>query len=227
MLDFKAKKGFTLIELMVVLAIMAFLATAIVLDIAGQRNNRNIAIAENELLTNIRTAQSYTLSSRLLPSGQSAQYYILKFDYSKPTQYILQAVYNVGSSPQLQNIETFTFPSGIQLSSSSPITITGGVANQTISSPSGCGLVIFSAPFGKTFFNNGCTPNNPSSPYTIASTDDYQKPINYVTNVSCAVDASACTLSANSMLTITINAINTSLSKTITINGITGGVSFN
>lgn len=227
MFDSKFKKGFTLVELMVVVAIMAVLATVIVIDIGGQRSNRNITIAENELVTNIRTAQSYVLSSRLLPNGQSAQYYILKFDYSKPSQYTLQGVYNVSSSPQLQNVQTFNFPSGIQLSSSSPITITGAIANQTISAPSGCGLVIFSAPFGKTFFNNGCTPNNPSNPYTIISTDDYQKPINYVTNVSCAVDASACTLSANSFITITISANNGNLSKTIIINGITGAVTFN
>jgi prepilin-type N-terminal cleavage/methylation domain-containing protein len=221
------KKGFTLIELMVVVSIMAILATAVIINIAGQRNSRNIAIAENDLVTNIRTAQSYTLSSRTLPSGQAVQYYVLKFDFSKPTQYTLQAIYNVSSTPQLQSVQTFYFPSGIVLSSSSPMTITGAVSNQTISNPAGCGLVIFSAPFGKTFFNNGCTPKNPSNPYTIGAGDDYEKPLNYVTNVSCAVDPSACTISDNSVMVITINAKNSTLSKTITINGITGAVSFN
>ena len=95
MRNIQLKKGFTLIELMVVVSIMAILATAVIINIAGQRNNRNIIIAENELVNNIRTAQSYTLSSRVLPSGQSAQYYVLKFDFSEPSQYILQAIYNV------------------------------------------------------------------------------------------------------------------------------------
>ena len=104
--SFQNNFGFTLIELMVVVTIMVILATVMVINLAAQRTSRDIKIAQNQLVSYIRQAQSYTLSARTLPSGESVQFYVLKFDLNKPTQYTLEAVYNVSSSPQLQDIQT-------------------------------------------------------------------------------------------------------------------------
>src|ERR1039458_864437 len=121
------QQGFTLIELMVVIAIMAILASVLVLNLAGQRSKRDVQISENELVSNIRQIQSSTLSARTLPSGQSVQFYILKFDLSKPGQYKIQAAYNVSSNPLFADVQTITLPPDVVIAATSsgsyPITI--------------------------------------------------------------------------------------------------------
>jgi hypothetical protein len=88
-------------------------------------------------------------------------------------------------------------------------------------------LLMFATPYGKPFFNTSCTPNNITSPYTIGSSDDYMKPINFVTNVPCSSDPIACTLSTGSVMAITLTDTDNTISKTVTVNGITGSVTFN
>lgn len=222
-------KGFTLIELMVVIAIIGMLAGVLTLNLNSGRNSRLLSSAENELVAHIREAQSYTLSSRLLPNGQPAQYYIIKFDKSKPTQYTLQGIYDVSIAPKLVDIFTVNLPANIIIASNSPISITQRLASPATQDVSGltCGFLAFAAPFGKPFFNNGCTPTSFTSPYTIASGDDYKKMIDFVTNVPCSTDPVACTLSTGSVFSITLTDKANAISKTVTVNGITGSVTFN
>jgi len=225
-----ADSGFTLIELIVVISIMVLLAASLILNLNSQRSKRNVTLAENELVAHLREAQSYTLSARLLPTGQTPQYYILKFDQAHPTQYTLQAIYNVNSSPQLMDISTINMPNGIRLASGTPISITQRLASpssQSVPGSSDCALVIFAAPFGKTFFNTGCSPTSFTSPHTVVSGEDYQKILNFVANISCPTDPSECTLSTGSVMTITLSDNTDSVEKTVTINGITGAVTFN
>lgn len=238
----KSNQGFTLIEIMAVLVIMVLLATAMVINLAGQRSARDIKIAQNQLVSNIRQAQGYTLSARTLPGGESVQYYVLKFDLSTPTQYTLEAIYNIGSNPQLKDIQTINLPLNIKIAtitpSSYPIAIDRSPAsdavNQYISSPylqtPTCALIAFAAPFGKVIFNGGCTPATPGSmPYTILSSDDYNKIINFQTNVPCNSSGNppACSASTDSLMTITLSDTGKTVSKTVTVNAITGSVIFN
>ncbi len=221
--------GFTLMELMVVLTIMAFLFTGIIVNINGQRAPRDIKIAQNELVSNIRKAQSYTLSARSLPSGESAQYYVIKFNLAKPTEYTIQAISNVGTSPRLQDVEVIKLPVNVKITA---LSITGRLSAPATQDPASCALVGFSAPYGKVLFNDGCVPVSFTGPYTIQSTDDYQKFVNFQTNVQCINNLtplpSSCTASADSIVTITLtNSAQAGLQKQVTINGITGGVSFN
>ncbi|HYV33356.1 MAG TPA: prepilin-type N-terminal cleavage/methylation domain-containing protein [Candidatus Limnocylindria bacterium] len=225
--------GFTLIELLVVIAIMGLLSTLMIVNLGTQRGARNIGIAENELVSNIRKAQSNTLSSRLLPSGESAQFYILKFDLSRPTEYKIQAMYNVSSVPKLVDIETINLPPNIQFESVSGSTITINRPSiptiQNINGPTGCALVVFAAPFAKTLLNTGCTPVAlPPGPYTIANTDDYQKILNFVANGDCDAfnNPFGCTVSTDSTMTIVLSDREHSVSKTVTVNAITGSVIF-
>ncbi len=212
--------------------ISALLFTALIININGQRAPRDIKIAQNELVSNIRKAESYTLSSRNLPSGEPVQYYVMKFDLNKPTQYIIQGIFNVNTSPQIQDIETIKLPVNVKITA---ISISGRLqspATQTISSVNGCAMVAFVAPYGKVLFNNGCSPITlPSNPYTLVAGDDYQKFVNFQTNVACVFETppnpAACSASTDSFMTITLtNVAKAGLQKQIIINSITRGVSF-
>ena len=228
---FHFSKGFTLIELIVVIGIMAMLAGALTLNLNSGRSARNIVLAENELVAHIKEIQSYTLSSRALPSGFLPQYYILKFDLADPTHYKVQAIYDVNVSPKLVDIATVNFPQNIQLASSSAISITQRLASpatQTIpDTSSNCALLAFATPYGKPMFNSGCSPTSFTGIHTLLTGEDYQKFINFVTNVSCSADPAACTLSAGSVMAITLTDRDRTVSKTVTVNGITGAVKFN
>ena len=230
----KSGAGFTLIELMVVVAIMVMLSSVMVLNISGQRAPRDLKIAENELVSNIRKIQSYTLSRRALPSGNIADYYLMKFDLNNPTQYTVQALYNTNSTPHyLENVETINFPPNIRIAPvlNNPITIRRQQA-PNIQNPQNCALAAFAAPFGKVILNDGCNQaawvaNNSGNNST---SDDYEKIIEFNSNIDCAIGNSnppTCTRSADSVMTITLTTNDGALTKTVTVNGITGAITFN
>jgi prepilin-type N-terminal cleavage/methylation domain-containing protein len=228
--------GFTLVELMAVITIMVILASVMVINLAKQRASRDIKIAENQLVTDIREAQSETLSSRILPNGQQAQFYIIKVDsLNTPNQYTLQAIYNVSTSPQLVDIKTVNLPANIHfVPSTVPApsilidrtaaldqTATGPVS---YTQPVSCALVAFSAPFAKTILNGQCAqanwdPNN----------DDYAKIINFQNNVPCSSVGvpPQCTASTDSIITFTLSDFGNTVTKQVKVNAITGSITFN
>jgi hypothetical protein len=219
------------------MAIMAILASVILVNLAAQRAVRDMKIAQNLLVSNIRKIQSYTLSSHVLSGGQLAQYYVVKFDLSKPKQYTLQAVYDVSSTPKLADIEVINFPPGIQLDTAQPIRIdrSENPAIRYLDPNTGCAIASFGAPFGKVLFNDGCALTQPNNLPTLYPNDDYYaKIINFQTNVACdgnngsPANPAICTVSADSTMTIKlISATGATSYKTVTINGITGAVSSN
>ncbi len=195
-------KGFTLIELLVVISMMGILASIIIANYAGQRSGRDLRIAANQLVTNIRKAQSYALSSRTLNGSIPVQYYILRFDAASNTQYSIQGMYNVKTTPpMLQNAETISLPTGITISK---ITVKG---TQTA-----CALVAFQLPYAKILNNTACT----GAPPTVNSGDDYQKFINFITNNS------ATTVTTDFIVVITLQG--SSGTSKVLINGLTGVV---
>lgn len=179
----KTRLGFTLIELLIACAIIAVLASLVTINLPGFRVDRNLNIAQNELVTNLRKAQSYTLSAHEVAPGQSGQFFILKFDGSVSGQnsYTLQALYNIGSSPASKvDVETYQLPPGIRVSST-PVTIFVPSPTQPPIQATVCSLVSFKSPFARVYLNAGC---NVSSPPFQPLTDDYQNLINFVTNTN-------------------------------------------
>ena len=200
--------AFTLIELLVVISIMAILAAGVIANYAGQRGSRDLKIAANQLVTNIRKAQSYTLTSRELNGTTPVQYYIMRFDTASSSQYEIQGMYNVKTSPvMLRNSETITLPVGVTLAYPT-VSVNG-----TLVSPNpSCVLVAFALPYAKILSNTSCT----GAPPTVNANDDYQKIINYVVNNSVS------TVDGDSLVTLTLQ--NKSGTAKVLINGITGVV---
>ena len=229
--------GFTLVELIVVVGIMVILTSVFVLNWAAQRASRDIKIAQNKLVSDIRKVQSYTLSAKTLPSGKYAQYYLLKFNLNEPSKYVIQAISDANSSPQIENVETIDLPANIRLAETNPISISRSLnpTTQTVFSLPPCALMAFAAPFGKVILNDGCSPANlSSSPQGLNLTDDYYaKIINFQSNIACdgnngnPPNPTVCTASTDSIMTISLTNKDKTVSKTVTVNGITGSVTFN
>lgn len=168
-----SQAGFTIVELLTVLAIMALIMGALAIDFAGQRGRRNIVLAENETVTNLRKVQSYMLSSKNISPGIPAKYYIATFQEGA-TNFTVQAIDK--DFKYHDNIETVTLPSKTNISTlaipykdekqqylqpfgqdfseedggGKPTIIV--VDGEKVEAESfGCMQVIFSAPFGKMY----------------------------------------------------------------------------
>lgn len=177
-------RGFTVIELLIAITILGLLLSVVAFNFSGLSIDRNLSIAQNELITNLRKAQAYTLSSRTVAQNQSGQFFIIKIDASNPTQYKLQALYNINATPtlpQLVDVESFNLPGGVKFGSS-PVTINRNVT--PLIQTGACSLIAFKAPYARVYLNGfvsdasantGCTKND-------LVTDDYAKLMQYVTN---------------------------------------------
>jgi prepilin-type N-terminal cleavage/methylation domain-containing protein len=236
-----SKDGFTLIELLVVLSIFLMLTGLIIANYSGLRSGRNLKIAQNELVSNIRKIQSYSLSSRAVGGTQVVQYYLLRFDTSVPDKYYLDAIYDVSTSPKvLLGIETYNLPQGIKLASTTPSFGAFLIDRPPIQYPSPssdsadvksasdlptnpCVLLAFKLPFASMIFNGGTDQVNSLNKgcrYNTFVGDDYKKIKDYVAN------SSTNTAVGNSILTINLSTDDGKLGSTVTVNGLTGSVTF-
>lgn len=147
--------GFTVIELLVVLAIFAVLIGLFMVNFAGLRGPRNLRIAQNELSSSIRKVQSYVLSARSIPvTGNPApKFYIMKFRLSTTTGYVIQAVDSTYTS--YPSIESPTFPKGISYQSTPPgsLFVTDLDGTNIITNPL-CVQVVFALPFGRIYIDD-------------------------------------------------------------------------
>lgn len=206
-------QGFTFIELLVVLAILGIMASLIIANYNGQRASRNVRIARNEMVTNLRKMQSYALSSRTLGNGQSVQYYVMKLDTAtgQSGKYSLQAVLNVGGSPQLNaSVETYPMAAGVTIQS---VKISRNVS-PTVSTPS-CALLAYKLPFAEFTSTDGCTFNNFANGLP---TDYYTNILDFRTNVDNNPTAQ------DSKVVITVADASASVSEKILINGVSGNI---
>ncbi len=191
----KKQSGFTIIELIVVIAIMGLFLSAVLVNYARTRGPRSLRIAQNELATNIRKVQSYVLSSRDTSEGP-VKYYVLKFDENNPSQYVLQAVqqdYDNFSDA----VETFNLPTGITITA---IDTQQPYGSSTVDSR--CAQVAFSLPFNKMFLDTTCDISGESN--------------------SVIRDQGAMDNLDNSLVTITMSDPQSNTTRSVIINGVSG-----
>lgn len=153
--------GFTMLELLFVLGIFVVFATLVLTNFTGIRSKRNLKIAQNELVSNIQKAKSYSLSARTV-NGDPAKVYMIKFDINNPRSYWLQAIvssaqggistdiaYDDGSSTlNKPSLEKINLPTGISIKSWDFEQPSG---NQ-VPTPS-CIQLAFALPFGRLYMD--------------------------------------------------------------------------
>lgn len=210
--------GFTLIELLVVVAIMGSLVGFMIINLGQQRGARNLKLAQNQLVTDLRKIQSYTLSSRVLPNGQPVQYYLMRFDLSKPDRYSIQGIYDKENTTngRLKDVETVYLPQEVTFDPVSPVTTSNPALSGNLK---GCYLIAFKAPFARVIVNRGCDQIAPvSDPYLIDNTDDYSKVVNFYSDTSVT--------SNDSVVVLKLKEARTGTTKTITVQAVNGLVTF-
>jgi type II secretory pathway pseudopilin PulG len=202
-----ALTGFTVVELLVVLSIMMLMVGVFIIDFYRQRNVRDLKIAQNELITNLRKVQSAALFSNDIGSNNAAQYQIIKFSNSTPNEYLIQGIADATISPQLFNLETIRFPKGVNIVSKS---LTGPIWSLPVASD--CTLLAFKSPYGKIYLNNGCAVTSPA--FQVG--DSYKKILDHVSNNPTQ------TVSTDADLVIQLSKANTTLTNYVIVKGVTG-----
>jgi prepilin-type N-terminal cleavage/methylation domain-containing protein len=168
--------GFTLIELMVVISLMAVLMGILTLDFNSSRGERNLVLAKNETITNLRKVQGYILSSRSIDDGTPIKYYIVTFNLNA-LNYTVDAIDN--NLVYHSATETIPLPSGLKIARINSIehgigggdVLGGGTADET---DLACMQVIFSAPFGKMYAQGAMSGYTCDSSITAKLTDPVQ-----------------------------------------------------
>lgn len=198
--------GLTLIELLVVIWIMILISTMLIVNYNRQRGVRNLKIAQNELVTNIRRTHSAILSSRNSPaSGLASKFYIVEVNTPATgtppanTRYALQNIdanYNISA-------QTVSLPEGIIVSE---ISVSRG--GSPIASPQ-CAQLMFAAPFGQLYTYFRTVDNNCGG--TVISSSIVQSPAQLL-NLT------------DSTTVITLRDTRSSATKTVTVYGVSGKV---
>ncbi len=144
--------GFTLVELLVVVSILAVFYGLIVANFSQWRGPQSIKVAANELATNINKLHSYSLSARSI-NGTPANYYIAQFNTGTTnTSYPIQAIAATTPTPTFINpVEIIRFP-GLVYVKELDYTDQAG----TVTAPA-CVQVVFALPYGRTYIDPSCS----------------------------------------------------------------------
>ncbi len=109
--------GFTLIEMLIVIAIISTIAGVSVSNFRAAEKQKRAAIAVDSVVNSIRNAQNFTLTGKSTNNANAAcrvpQYYFVTFSYSN--SYTLSAFNNCNTTDQ---IETYTLPVNTQIKAS-------------------------------------------------------------------------------------------------------------
>lgn len=110
------QNGFTLIELLVTMAIIVTLTSFFLVNYSGRNTPRNLGIARDNLVSDLRTAQSYALASRdITPGVTPSSDYGLVFSTASPTSYSFIGDDNATPANR-STLTARTFPSRIYIS---------------------------------------------------------------------------------------------------------------
>lgn len=145
------QQGFTVTELLVVFLIMVLMAGLGVISWSQQTPRRNLTLAQNELITNIRKVQGYAISSRNIEGHGSANFYVMGFE-SNSNVYSVSAIDADGNL--VKSIENGRLPQSITMSELNLV----DRSDSSTTNPD-CIYVIFSVIYGKVYIggDSECT----------------------------------------------------------------------
>lgn len=163
---YASQAGFTLVELLVVVSILALFYGLIVANFSVWRGPQSIKVAANELATNINKLHSYSLSARSI-NGTPANYYIVQFNTGTANvSYPIQAISATSPTPTFINpVEIIRFP-GLVYVKQLDYTNQAG----TVTSPA-CVQIVFSLPYGRTYIDPNCSFNSGSTSKLLGELD--------------------------------------------------------
>lgn len=150
--QFPIRKGFTLLELIIVISIVAIISTGGTAAFIQYSRSQTLEIAKNEVVSLLNAARSKS-QSQVIPSGctsNSIQGYQVRFDRNiqnpSLTDFNLEAVCNLsGGGIQTFPVSAKTLPSNISFSAGSaglPVSFVFAVIKSTVSSnPAGVSAV--------------------------------------------------------------------------------------
>lgn len=189
--------GFTLVELLVVISILALFYGLIVANFSVWRGPQYVKVAANELATNINKLHSYSLSARSI-DGTPANYYIVQFNTGAAnTTYPVQAISATTPNPTFVNpVETIRFPGLVYVQE---LDYTN--QSNTVTKPA-CVQVVFALPYGRTYIDPACSFNAGSTSKLLGELDSL----------------------ANTKLSIILGRPGISNTKTVTVDAATGRV---
>ncbi len=137
--------GFTLVELMVAIAIMVLLTSLFLVNFNGLSESQNLQFADNALVSDLHKIQILSLSGKNAASGHPASSYEDVFDLSNSAssaQYSLAAD-DDSPSPQTYSLSSVNLPAHVYLKSVS-ILKTNSINVSAITD-----TVYFSVPYGR------------------------------------------------------------------------------
>lgn len=156
-----SESGFTLWEMLFVVAILAVFYGLILTNFSTARVAQNLRSGQNELITTIQKLHSYSLSGRQIQAF-SPKFYILKIQApgsgASTTQYAVQGVaydsvndvdriYDGSANP---NLETIFFPQTVSVKEMK--LVVKGIAKPDPT----CAQIMFSVPYGRAYINENC-----------------------------------------------------------------------
>ena len=152
--------GFSLIELLVVISIMGLVAGLLIANFNRQIGPRNLKIARTALTANMRKIQGNALTSRNLPSGLPAKFYMIEFEPSRLANGY--RVYGVNNQYGLELLETPTFPSQVSYLSSKSVSLEQPIQNsiKPIYQYPTCTQILIGLPNGRAYMrgsSNDCS----------------------------------------------------------------------
>lgn len=140
----RSKRGFSLIELTVVVGISAILATIILVNFQSLRTQQEVTAAGNDLTSKIREVQNFVLSGKIINGTDAADAYEIRFTYPAT----IYAIYH--EVDLVQNLlETVDLPQNMQVGQ---LTVGAGPPDPSV-------VVRITAPFAQILIEGASNQN--------------------------------------------------------------------